>query len=180
MQLCDHIWVNGTRVPDRYCGEANLMLLPVQMLSQCAPWILSWATSILFWKNLLGWELVNLWCIVSVAHWCCWLFNLQELCTVTSWFRHFAKRTMLLHYLPVKYLYNCTLWGSINLHNIHSASSFQQATVALSHKKVSSHGTCKLQRHTLCGSLLLFKTERFFRAIQHTCFCQLWVISTDY
>ena len=110
----------------------------------------------------------------------CWLFNLQELCTV-SWFRHFAKRTMSLHYLPVKYLYTCcTLCGSINLHNIHSASSFQQATVALSHKKVSSHGTCKLQRHTLCGSLLLFKTERFLRAIQHTCFCQLWVISTDY
>ena len=105
----------------------------------------------------------------------CWLFNLQELCTV-SWFRHFAKRTMSLHYIPVKYLYTCTLCGSINLHNIHSASSFQQATVALSHKKVSSHGTCKLQRHTLCGSLLLFKTERFLRAIQHTCFCQLWVI----
>ena len=38
----------------------------------------------------------------------CWLFNHQELCTV-SWFRHFAKRTMLLHYLPVKYLYTCTL-----------------------------------------------------------------------
>ena len=102
----------------------------------------------------------------------CWLFNLQEFCTV-SWFRHFAKRTMSLHYLPVKYLYTCTLCGSINLHNIHSASSFQQATVALSHKKVSSHGTCKLQRHTLCGSLLLFKTERFLRAIQHTFFCQL-------
>ena len=42
----------------------------------------------------------------------CWLFIHQELCTV-SWFRHFAKRTMLLHSLPVKYL--CTLWGSINL-----------------------------------------------------------------
>ena len=64
----------------------------------------------------------------------------------------------------------------------YSASPFQQATVALSHKKVSSHGTCKLQRHTctLCGSLLLFKTERVLSAIQQTCFCQLCVISTNY
>ena len=107
----------------------------------------------------------------------CWLLNHQELCTV-CWFRHFAKRTMLLHSLPVKYLY--TVRGSINLHNIHSASSFQQVRVALSRKKVSSHGSCKLQIHTLCGSLLLFKTEHVFRAIQHTCFCQLWVISTNY
>ena len=46
----------------------------------------------------------------------------------------------------------------------------------------SSHGTCKLQRHTctLCGRLLLFKTERVSSSIQQTCFCQLWVISTNY
>ena len=33
---------------------------------------------------------------------------------------------------------------------------------------------------TLCGSLLLFKTERVLNAIQQTCFCQLCVISTNY
>ena len=59
---------------------------------------------------------------------------------------------------------------------------YSQSTVALSHKKVSSHGTCKLQRHTRtsCGSLLLFRTEHVLSAIQQTCFCQLWVISTNY
>ena len=63
VQLCDHIWVNGTRVPDRYCGEANLMLLPVCTLN----FVLG--NKHTFLKNLLGRELVNLWCIVSVAHW---------------------------------------------------------------------------------------------------------------
>ena len=43
----------------------------------------------------------------------------------------------------------------------------------------TSHGTCKckLQTHILCGSLLLFKTERVLRAIQDTCFC---LISNNY
>ena len=201
------VWVNGTRVPDHYCGEANLMLLPVCTLN----FVLG-NTSTLFWKIYLD---ESLWiCDVSwvslteslhlpvlvamlllaiflcshvrgtgtewkwyiVAN--CWLFDHQELCTVW-WFRHFAKRTMLLHSLPVKYLYMYLVRKhQPPQHTGHRF--FQQATVALSHKKVSSHGTCKLQRHTLCGSLFLFKTERVLRAIQHTCFCQLWVISTNY
>ena len=137
-ELCDHMWVNGTRVADRYWGEANLMLLPVCTLN-----VVLGNTSMLFWKIYLD---DSLWCIVSVTHcsfpfllicccflsFCvamlgtgaewkwyitanCWLFNHQVLCTV-CWFRHSAKRTMLLHSLPVKCLY--TLWGSINLHNI--------------------------------------------------------------
>ena len=86
---------------------------------------------------------------------------------------------MLLHSLPVRYLYNfCIEEASTS----YSTSSFLQATVALLHKKVSSHGTCQLQRHTLCGtgSVLLFKTERVLRAIEHISFCQLWIISTNY
>ena len=86
---------------------------------------------------------------------------------------------MLLHSLPVKYLYNFFI-EEASTSTTYSASSFLQATVALSHKKVSSHGTCQLQRHTLCGSVLLFRTERVLRAIEHISFCQLWIISTNY
>ena len=53
-------WVNGTRVPDHYCGEANLMLLPVCTLN----FVLG-NTSMLFWKINLD---ESLWCIVSVTH----------------------------------------------------------------------------------------------------------------
>ena len=84
---------------------------------------------------------------------------------------------MLLHSLPVRYLNNFFIEEASTSY---SASSFLQETVALSHKKVSSHGTCQLQRHTLCGSVLLFKTERVLRAIEHISFCQLWIISTNY
>ena len=210
MQLCDHVWVNGTRVPDRYCGEANLMLLPVCTLN----FVLG-NTSILFWKMYLderACEFAMHRLCRSLSH-CSfpflllWLLSfcvamLEELgqngndiilfyyillqivgCSIIKNFAQFvgfiispSELVMLLHSLPVNYLYN--LWGSINLHNImHRLSNRQQW---LSHKTVSSHGICKLQIHTLCGSLLLFKTERVLRAIQHTCFGQLWVISTNY
>ena len=58
--LCDYIWVNGTGVPDHYCGEAILMLLPVCTLN----FVLG-NTRILFWKIYLD---ESLWCIVRVIH----------------------------------------------------------------------------------------------------------------
>ena len=159
MQLCDHVWVNGTRVPDRYCGEANLMLLPVCTLN----FVLG-NTSILFWKMYLderACEFAMHRLCRSLSH-CSfpflllWLLSfcvamLEELgqngndiilfyyillqivgCSIIKNFAQFvgfvispSELVMLLHSLPVNYLYN--LWGSINLHNImHRLSNRQQ------------------------------------------------------
>ena len=58
-------------------------------------------------------------------------------------------------------------------HTLHSLSNVQSVPMVLA--------SCRdIHTCTLCGSLLLFKTERILSAIQQTCFCQLWVISTNY
>ena len=91
----------------------------------------------------------------------CWLFNLQELCTV-SWFRHFAKRTMSLHYLPVKYLYTCTLCGSINLHNIHSAHHLSNRQQWHSHTRKSVLMVLASCRDILCVAVYCFSKLNVF------------------
>ena len=68
-------------------------------------------------------------------------------------------------------------------HTVHSISNsqllnsgtFTQEIQFSWYLQVAERYTC-----TSCGSLLLFKTERVLSAIQQTCFCQLWVISTNY
>ena len=75
-ELCNHIWVNGTRVPDHYCGEANPMLLPVCTLN-----FFLGNTSMLFWKIYLD---ESLWCsfpflLICCCFLSCWVAMLEEL-----------------------------------------------------------------------------------------------------
>ena len=189
MQLCDHVWVNGTRVPDRYCGEANLMLLPVCTLN----FVLG-NTSILFWKMYLderACEFAMHRLCRSLSH-CSfpfllrWLLSfcvamLEELgqngndiilfyyillqivgCSIIKNFAQFvgfvispSELVMLLHSLPVNYLYN--LWGSINLHNImHRLSNRQQ-----------------WHSHTRKSVLMVFASCRYILCVAVYCFSKL-------
>ena len=102
-------------------------------------------------------------------------------CSIIKYFAQFvgfAKRTILLHSLPVVSVYLVRKHQPPQ-HTVHSLSNSQQWH---SHTRksvllvlASCRDTC-----TLCGCLLLFKTERVLSAIQQTCFCQLWVISANY
>ena len=112
----------------------------------------------------------------------CWLFNLQELCTV-SWFRHFARRSMLLHSLPVKYMYRglpCEEASTSSTYTVHHLSNRQQWH---SHTRKSVLMVLASCRDILCVAVYCFSKLNVFLgqfSIHCTCFCQLWVISTDY
>ena len=202
-ELCDHLWVNGTRVPDRYWGEANLMLLPVWTLD-----VVLGNTSMLFWKIYFD---ESLWCIVSVTHCsfplllicCCFLSfcvaKLEELgqngnyIAVNCWlFNHQTCTLQSLLVSSFRQTYHVAAFSSRKVsvylvrkhqppqHTVHSLSNSQQWHSHTRKSVLMVLATCRDITCTLCGSLLLFKTDRVLSSIQQTCFCQLWVISTNY
>ena len=91
----------------------------------------------------------------------CWLFNLQELCTV-SWFRHFAKRTMSLHYIflqsiciPVPYAEASTS----TTYTVHHLSNRQQWH---SHTRKSVIMVLASCRDILCVAVYCFSKLNVF------------------
>ena len=65
-------------------------------------------------------------------------------------------------------------------HTVHSLSNSQQWHYHTRKSVPMVLASCRdIHVCTSCGSLLLFKTERVLSAIKQTCFCQLWVISTN-
>ena len=118
-------------------------------------------------------------CYIAVN---CWLFNQQVLCRV-CWFRHFAPTYHVAAFSSCKVSVYLVRKHQPPQHTVHRISNsqllnsgtFTQESQFSWYLQVAETYTC-----TSCGSLLLFKTERVLSAIQQTCFCQLWVISTNY
>ena len=163
-ELCDHVWVNGTRVPDRYCEEANIMLLPVCTLN-----CVLGNTSMLFWKIYLG---ESFWCIVSVTH-CSFPFLLVYCCILLV-----VQSSSTLHSLLVSSFcqtYHVAAFSSCKVsvylvrkhqppqHTVHSLSNSQQWHSHTRKSVLMVLASCRdIQIHVLCVAVYCFSKLNVF------------------